>query len=178
MQALALLATVLLGAAAPRPPASAAAPRPDDPLERRREALAKDMVRLGAELKEAVEAGDVAALVTRVPASGLRCGARLVPHAKVARDLRTRTSWLHRVFFGDAARPEAPRGRPASLRAFFREARDVAVLVAFRADDAAGPLGMPCIDYRAEGLTTPGAPLCFERKGGRWWFAHSLYPCG
>jgi hypothetical protein len=167
MQALALLATVLLGAAAPA----------DDPLERRRAAVAREMVRLGAELKGAVEAGDVAALVARVPASGLRCGARLVPHAKVARDLRTRTSWLHRVFFGDAARPE-PRGRPGSLRAFFREGRDVAVLVAFRADDAAGPLGMPCIDFRAAGLTTPGAPLCFERKGGRWWFAHSLYPCG
>lgn len=171
MGKLALLgaAVILLGAAAPRP----------DPLERRREAVAKEMVRLGAELKDVVERGDVAALVARVPAAGLRCGARLVPRAKVERDLRAKTSWLHRVFFGAApdAKP-APRARPDSLRAFFRDAPDVAVLVAFRPDATAGPLGMPCIDYRAEGLQTPGAPLCFEQKGGRWWFAHSLYPCG
>jgi hypothetical protein len=167
MGKLALLAAfVVLGAAA----------APADPLERRREAVAKEMIRLGAELKGIIERGDVAALVARLPAAGLRCGGRVVPREKVERDLRGKSSWLHRVFFGDPG--DAPRGRPASLRAFFREAPDVAVLVAFRADAAAGQLGMPCIDFRAEGLRTPGAPLCFEEKGGRWWFTESLYPCG
>jgi hypothetical protein len=135
------------------------------------------MIRLGAELKEVIERGDVAAIVARVPASGLRCGRRIVPRVKVERDLRSRTSWLHGVLFGDAGK-DGSKGRPRSLKVFFREARDVAVLVAFRADDTAGPLGMPCLDFRSEGLTTPGAPLCFEQKGGRWWFSQSLYPCG
>ena len=64
-----------------------------------------------------------------------------------------------------------------SLREFFREAREVAVLVAFRSDTTAGAVGLPCLDYRAPGLGTPGVPLCFEKRAGRWWFTESLYPC-
>jgi hypothetical protein len=171
------LAIALLLAAAARSPAPSARPGPEDEVERRRVQIAKELVRLGAELKREIEAGDVAALVARVPPEGLRCAGQVVPRARVERDLRAPTSWLHGVFFrgpGAASRP----GAPASLQAFFAAAGDVAVVVGFHPAPGAGPEGTPCLDFRAPGLVTPGGPLCFERKGGRWWFTESLYPCG
>jgi hypothetical protein len=181
-----LLATVLAlpvaGAAeAPRGKLSRAASEPASPdgkasVERRREAIARELIRLGGELQRAIEAGDVGAVVARVPPGGLRCGDRVVPRERVEQDLRADGSWLHGVFFGGPGHVPFP-GMARSLRAFFREAREVAVIVAFRTDARAGPAGLPCIDYRAPGLGTPGAPLCFERRDGRWWFTESLYPC-
>jgi hypothetical protein len=146
-------------------------------VERRRAEVAKALVRLGAELRRHIVAGDVDALVARVPPDGLRCAGRLVPRAKVARDLRGEGTWLHGVFFGGPGAP-APAGSPASLAHLLRTAPEVAILVTFRPDPRAGPAGRPCIDYRAKDLPTPGAPLCFEERDGRWWFTESLYPCG
>jgi hypothetical protein len=165
------------GEAAPSPPPAqrGEAGRGADALERRRAGIAKELVTLGAELRREILGGDAAALLARVPAAGLRCGGRVVPRPKVARDLRTSGAWLHDVLF---ARGKGARRTPASLAEFFRAAPDVAVVVTFRDDPSSGPTGLPCLDYRAEGLATPGAPLCFDRQGGRWWFAESLYPCG
>lgn len=166
-------AAVLLLAALARP---ASAAQPAD-LDQRRADVAKALVRLGADLKRQILAGDVDALVARVPPEGLRCGDRLVPRAKVARDLRASGSWLHGVFFGAPGAAASPV-RPASLAAFLGGAREVAIVVSFRPDPRAGPIGRPCIDYRAKDVATPGAPLCFEQRDGRWWFTDSLYPCG
>jgi hypothetical protein len=162
-----LLATVA-------PPARAA--RPVDPEQRRAE-IAKALVRLGAELRRQIVAGDVDALVARIPPEGLRCAGRVVPRAKVARDLRGDGTWLRAVFFGGPGAP-ARAGAPASLADFLRKAPEVAILVSFRPDPRAGPVGRPCIDYRAKDVATPGGPLCFEERDGRWWFTESLYPCG
>ncbi|WP_242346131.1 hypothetical protein [Anaeromyxobacter terrae] len=165
--------------AAPAQAQPKAAARHTDPrasVERRREEIARELVRLGGELQRAIEAEDVAAVVARVPPDGLRCGERVVPRERVERDLRSEGSWLHGVFFGGQGHVPFP-GMARSLRAFFREASEVAVLVAFRRDARAGAVGLPCIDYRAPGLGTPGAPLCFERRDGRWWFTESPYPC-
>jgi len=169
-----LLAPLLasLCAAAPATPAPAAG----DPVEARRAAIAAELVKLGQVLRREIEAGDVDALLARVPADGLACGARVVPRAKVARDLRSPRSWLRGVFFGGPGFVP-PKGVAPSLRALFHGSREVAVLVGFAADDAAGPEGRPCIDFRAKGLGTPGAPLCFEARQGRWLFTQSLYPC-
>ncbi len=180
--AMALTASLARAAEAPRATPGRAAPKAASPaggkesLERRREAIARELIRLGGELQRAIEAGDVGAFVARVPPDGLRCGDRVVPRERVEQDLRAEGSWLHGVFFGGPGHVPFP-GMARSLRAFFREAREVAVLVAFRADARAGPAGLPCIDYRAPGLGTPGAPLCFVRRDGRWWFTESLYPC-
>jgi hypothetical protein len=184
------------GEAAPSPaPAPPSPPRPADgstpspprsggagaraeatsALDRRRSAIAKELVALGTELRREIVRGDAAALLARVPAAGLRCAGRVVPRPKVARDLRTSGAWLHDVLF--ALGPGA-RGAPASLAELLRTSREVAVVVTFREDPASGPTGLPCLDYRVKGVATPGAPLCFERVGGRWWFAESLYPCG
>jgi hypothetical protein len=154
-------------------------------LEQRRAEIARELVRLGAELERQIVAQDADALLARVPPDGLRCAGRVVPRAKVARDLRGGVArdrrgggtWLHGVFFGGAGAPARP-GAPTSLAAFLRSQREVAIIVSFRADPRAGPVGRPCIDYRAKGVATPGAPLCFERRDGRWWFTESLYPCG
>jgi hypothetical protein len=164
------------GAAAP-PSKAPARPGQDPALERRRAAIAGEIIRLGAAIQREIERGDVEALVARVPPDGLRCGGRVVPRARVARDLRAKGSWLHGVVFGGPA-AVAARGQPASLRALFAAAPEIAVQVAFRRDPRAGPVGRPCLDYRAKRLATPGAPLCFEARGGRWWFTESLYPCG
>ncbi|HSD22331.1 MAG TPA: hypothetical protein VLC54_19935 [Anaeromyxobacter sp.] len=149
---------------------------PSPAVERRREQIARELIRLGAELQRAIEAEDVEALVARVPPDGLRCGERVVPRERLERELRSEKSWLHGVFFGGPGHVPSPRVA-RSLREFFREADEVAVVVAFREDAAAGAVGLPCIDYRAPGLGTPGAPLCFEKRAGRWWFTESLYPC-
>jgi hypothetical protein len=165
---------VLLAAA---PAAARAPPAAPVDVEQRRAEVAKALVRLGAELRRQIAAGDVDALVARVPPDGLRCAGRLVPRAKVARDLRGDGTWLHGVFFGGPGAPARP-GAPASLADFLRTAPEIAILVTFRPDPRAGPAGRPCIDYRAKDVPTPGGPLCFEERGGRWWFTESLYPCG
>jgi hypothetical protein len=157
----------------------AAGPAPGpDPLEARRAEIAAELVRLGGALRREIEAGDVDALLARVPAEGLRCGDRVVPRSRVARDLRSPRSWLRGVFFGGPGFVP-PEGVAPSLRALFQGSSEVAVLVAFAsgAGAGAGQVGRPCIDFRAKGVGTPGAPLCFEARGGRWLFTQSLYPC-
>jgi hypothetical protein len=150
---------------------------PGDALEQQRAAIAKEVVQLGAELQRRIEAGDAEALVARVPADGLRCAGTIVPREKVARDLRGPERWLHRVFFGAPGTKQRPDAAP-SLAAFLRSADEVAIVVSFQRDARAGPAGRPCIDYRVKDRATPGAPLCFEKRDGRWWFTESLYPCG
>lgn len=147
-----------------------------DDLEPRRAEIASEMVRLGGELRREIEAGKVDAILARVPAGGLRCGTRVVPRAKVERDLRSRRSWLHGVLFGGPGFTP-PAGQAASLKALFESAPEAAVLVSFARDDSAGPLGRPCLDFRARSAGTPGVPFCFERQSGRWAFTQSLYPC-
>ncbi len=173
-----LLALSLAGAPAGKSPGTAPAPpgRAADPLDRRRDAIAGEMVKLGARLQREIEAGDVEGILARVPAGGLRCADHVVPRARVARDLRDPRSWLRATLLGPPGRP--PPGPPRSLRAFFAAAREVAVLVSFRRDARAGPVGLPCLEYRARDVTAPPVPLCFEAAGGRWWLAESLYPCG
>lgn len=163
-----LLLAALLAAA----PAVAA-----DPLDARRQVIASEVTRVGAELQRAIEAGDTGALLARVPASGLRCGARVVPREKVRRDLQDPRSWLHGALVGGAGYAP-PRGGPASLRAFFEHAREIAVAVSFLSDPRAGPVGRPCLEYRSHDTVAPAVPLCFEARGGRWWLTDSLYPCG
>jgi len=173
VRAIAVAVAVAL-AAAPRP---ARAAGQDEALERRREAIAKELVRVGADLRHELERGDRAALVARVPEAGLRCGDRTVPKAHVSRDLAAPDSWLHGVFFGGPGYA-APAGTAPSLQALVRTKRDVAVVVTFVRDPRAGELGRPCLDFRVEGVLTPGVPFCFEQRNGRWWLVDSLYPCG
>lgn len=176
MRALALALLVLAGAATAAPAREAARGEPPA-VERRRAAIAQELVRVAGAIRREVERGDVAALLARVPDAGLRCRGRLVPKARVARDLAAPESWLHGVFFGGPG--HAPRaGAAPSLAALFRARAEVAVVVTFQPDPRAGAAGRPCIDFRAEGLATPGAPICFEERGGRWWVTESLYPCG
>jgi hypothetical protein len=146
-------------------------------IERRRDAVARELIRLAADLRREIERKDADALLARVPAEGLRCGGRVVPRERIARDLRSERSWLHGVFFGGPGYAPPPR-TPASLAALFRKGGEVAVVVAFQPDPRAGELGRPCLDFRAKDTGTPGAPLCFERRGAKWWFTESLYPCG
>ncbi len=166
------VAALLAAASGPGP-----ARPPTDAVEQRRAAIAKELVRLGAELGRQIVAQDADALLARVPPDGLRCAGRVVPRAKVARDLRGEGTWLHGVFFGGPGAAPRP-GVPASLAALLRSVKEVAIQVSFQPDPRAGPAGRPCIDFRAKGLPTPGAPLCFEERNGRWWFTESLYPCG
>jgi hypothetical protein len=153
----------------------AAAPA-DKALEQKRAEIAREVLQVAAQIQRDVERGDVAALVARVPAEGLRCGGDVVPRARVEHDLRADASWLHGVFFGGPGSPPASAGQPGSLRELFGSAKEIAVVVAFRAD-ARSEAGLPCIDYRAKGTVTPGAPLCLVKRGGKWWFTESLYPC-
>jgi hypothetical protein len=174
----ALVLAAILAAAPHAPRAAAPGPGPGvDPVEQRREAVAKELVRLGAELRRQIVAQDVDGIVARVPAGGLRCAGRVVPRAKVARDLRSPGSWLHDVFFGGPAY-ETRQGAPRSVSELLRTGNEIAILVSFQPDARAGPAGRPCIDFRAKDVVTPGAPLCFEHRDGRWWFTESLYPCG
>lgn len=159
-------------------PARPAAPgTPDATVERRREAIAKELVRVGAELRRDVERRDAKALLARVPDAGLRCGDRTVPKARVARDLAAPDSWLHGVFFGGAGFAPPP-GTAPSLAALLGGPREVAIVVTFVRDRRAGEVGRPCVDFRVDGVGTPGVPTCFEERGGRWWIVDSLYPCG
>lgn len=174
VRALALALAVALPAVALG--AGERAPGVPEAVERRREAIARDLVRMGAAIQREIERGDVPALLARVPDDGLRCGPRKVPKARVARDLRAPASWLHGVFFGGPGYAPPPR-TPPSLAALFASAREIAVVVSFHPDARAGPVGRPCLDFRAQDHGTPGAPLCFEKRGGRWWFTESLYPC-
>lgn len=153
---------------------AAAAPA-DAALDRKRSEIAREVLRVAGEVQRDIEQADVAALVARVPPEGLRCGGALVPRERVARDLRAEGSWLHGVFFGGPGAP-AQGGQPGSLRELFAHAKEIAVVVAFREDPRAAA-GMPCMDYRAKDTVTPGAPLCLVKRGGRWWFTESLYPC-
>ncbi len=156
-------------------PAAAATPYAE--LERRREVIAKQLVRVGDELRREIERRDRAAVLARVPDAGLRCGDRVVPKARVARDLAAPDSWLHGVLFGGIGYAPPP-GTAPSLLALLRGPREVAIVVVFVRDPRAGEVGRPCVDFRAEGLGTPGVPTCFEERGGRWWIVDSLYPCG
>ena len=157
-------------------PAQGGAPAaPDAALENRRAEVAKQVLRLAGRIQREIEAGDVAALLARVPPEGLRCGDRLVPRAHVERDLRSGGSWLHAVLFGGPG-SAGPPGQPASLRALFASAKEVAAVVSFRSDPRS-ELGIPCLEFRTRDAATPGAPLCFEQRAGRWWFTQSLYPC-
>lgn len=149
----------------------------DRALERDRVAIANEMIGLGAAIQRAVERSDTAALLARVPADGLRCGPRRIPRARVRRDLENPRSWLHGMLFGGSGYTPITGGSK-SLRAFFAEAKEIAVLVGFQRDGRAGPVGQPCIEYRAPNAPAPVFPLCFERRGDAWWFADSLYPCG
>ncbi len=170
----AALALALALAAGPAPAGAQAEPGKGE-LEARRAALAREVIRLAPLLQKEIEAGNAKALLARVPAEGLRCAGRIVPRARVEHDLRTEGAWLHAVLFGGPGAPAVP-GQPASLQAFFATAREIQVVVAFR-EDPRSPVGLPCLDFRARDTVTPGAPFCFEQRGGRWWFTQSLYPC-
>ncbi|HEY6003812.1 MAG TPA: hypothetical protein VIV57_13115 [Anaeromyxobacter sp.] len=173
-----LLAALLLAAApAGSRPAESRPAEGREGVERRREAVAREIAALGAQIRRAIEKHDVAALVARVPEDGLRCGDRVVPRARVERDLRNEGSWIHGVVFGGPGYGPPP-GTAPSLAALFRTAREIALVVSFQQDARAGPEGRPCLEFRAKEVGTPGPPLCFERRGEAWWLAESLYPCG
>jgi hypothetical protein len=171
-----LLLAALLLAAGPAPARPAEGERAPEALERRREATAREIVALGTRIRREIERHDVPALVALVPQDGLRCGDRVVPRDRVARDLRNEGSWVHSVVFGGPAYRPPPR-TAASLAELFRTAREVALVVSFHADPRAGPEGRPCLEFRSKDVATPSAPLCFERRGNAWWLAESLYPC-
>ncbi len=173
------LATVLavLAVLAALPARPAPAKTPEDALERKREAIARELVRVGDALRLEIRRRDRAAVLARVPDSGLRCGDRVVPKAHVARDLAAPESWLHGVFFGGPGYGPPP-GTAPSLVDLLRGAKDVAIVVSFVRDRRAGEVGRPCIDFRVEGVGTPGVPICFEERAGKWWIVDSLYPCG
>ena len=178
VRAAALVLVVASAWAAPPARARAAAPEAGaDRLERRREAIARALIRVGGAVRGEIERGDVAALVARVPPDGLRCGGRVVPRARVARDLAAPGSWLHGVVFGGPGHTPRPGTLP-SLAALFRSGREVAIAVSFERHRRAGATGLPCVEFRAKDVVTPVAPLCFEERGGRWWLTESLYPCG
>jgi hypothetical protein len=148
--------------------------RSGEPPQAAREAMARRLVALGRELRREVEEGNVEAILARVPPAGLACGDRTVPRARVERDLRTPSSWLHRTLLGRGS----PAGPPASLRDFFLRVDEVSVEVAFEPDRDAGPLGRGCLSFRARGLSPPYLPLCFLERRGRLWLTHGPYPCG
>jgi hypothetical protein len=157
--------------------AAAAGAPAEDALEEKRAAVAKDLMRVGTELRREIERRDTAALLARVPDAGLRCGDHTVPKARLARDLSAGDSWLHGVLFGGPGYAPPP-GTAPSLLALLRGPGEVAMVVSFVRDPRAGELGRPCLDFRVKGLGTPGVPTCFEERGGRWWIVDSLYPCG
>ena len=165
--ALALLALAL--ASAPAPAAAG------DAVERRRDQIAREVLAIGAEIRRELVSGDVSAIASRVPPDGLRCAGRLVPRARVERDLGTPGAWLHDALFG--RKELAARGAP-SLASLLRSSHDVAMGVSFAPDPRAALFGRPCLEFRAKGAPPPGTPLCFEKRGGRWWLTESLYPCG
>jgi hypothetical protein len=145
-------------------------------VESRRAEIGRELVRLGGEVRREILAGDARAVAARVPEDGLRCAGRVVPRARVERDLATPGTWLHDTLFGRTATARA--GSPRSLAELLRSHPDVAVAVSFVRDPRAGDVGRPCLEFRAKDVVTPGAPLCFELRDGRWWLSESLYPCG
>jgi hypothetical protein len=171
-----IVAALLLAAAPPR--ARAAEPSgAREGVERRREAVAREIAEIGNRIRREIERHDVAALLARVPEDGLRCGERVVPRDRVAHDLRSEASWIHGVVFGGPGyRP--PPGTAPSLAALLRGAQEVALAISFQPDARAGPEGRPCLEFRSKELGTPGPPLCFERRGEAWKLTESLYPCG
>jgi hypothetical protein len=154
----------------------AATPAQAGALEGRRSEIAQEVLRVGTELRRALVAGDVSAIASRVPPEGLGCAGRVVPRARVERDLRTPGAWLHDALFGSAT--PASAGASRSLAELLRSSPDVAMAVSFVKDPHAGEVGRPCLEFRAQDVSTPGAPFCFERRDGRWWLTESLYPCG
>ncbi len=169
-------ALAFLAAMAASPGATRVA-APADPLDRRRDEIAGELMGIAGDLRREIAAGNVEALLSRVPDDGLRCGDRVIPRTKVARDLRSPSSWIHGALFGGPAYTARP-GQPPSLAALLRSTREIAVVVTFQEGGRAGSEGLPCLDFRAEGATTPGVPFCFSRRAGRWWLVDSLYPCG
>jgi hypothetical protein len=151
--------------------AKAGGPAPD-PLDTRREEIARQVLRIGAELQRQLAAGSTAGILARVPDTGMLCGDRLVPRARIARDLQGPGSWLHDTLLGGPA-----SGGAESLRAFLAASRDVRIAVAFRRDARAGPIGRPCFSFVVPERRMPGVPFCFEVRGARWWLTQSLYPC-
>lgn len=168
----AALAVVLAAAVAQGAGGAAAGP-----AERRRDEIAHEIVRLGTQLRREIVAGDARAVAARVPPDGLRCAGRVVPRARVARDLSTPGSWLHDTLFGPPRAHAAEGAPPSSVAELLRTSAEVAIAVSFVNDPRATPVGRPCLEFRAKGVVTPGAPLCFEQRGGKWWFTESLYPC-
>jgi hypothetical protein len=156
--------------------ALAVAASPAAELEARRAEIARELLAVGSEIAHELLAGDAAALAARVPPDGLRCAGRVVPRARVSRDLRTPGAWLHDALCGGAA--PAAAGAPRSLAVLLRAHPDAAMAVSFTKDPHAGEVGRPCLEFRARGEAPVGAPLCFERRSGRWWLSESLYPCG
>jgi hypothetical protein len=173
-----LLALALSAPPGKTSPAPAKAPAPagkaTTPDDRRAE-VAKAVLQEAARIQRDVEAGDLSALLARVPPEGIRCGEATIPRSRVEKDLRTEASWLHSVLLGGPGAP-APQGQPASLRAFFARAKEVQVTVGFR-EDPGSELGLPCLQFHARDLAAPGAELCLERREGRWYFVESPYPC-
>jgi len=170
--ALVLAAAAVGPAAAQRAPASGG-----DAVEQRRADVARQLLRVGEELRRELLAGDVRALAARVPPDGLRCAGRVIPRARVQRDLATPGSWLHDTLLGAPGARPAQGGQPASVAELLRTP-EVAMTVSFVNDPRALPLGRPCLQFRAKDVATPGAPFCFAQRDGRWWFTESLYPCG
>jgi hypothetical protein len=146
------------------------------PVERQREEIAKEIVRIGTAVRREVIAGDARAIAARVPEDGLRCAGRVVPRARVERDLATPGTWLHDTLFGRT--PAVRSGSPRSLAELLRSSPEIAMAVSFVRDPRAGEVGRPCLEFRAKDAVTPGTPLCFELRAGRWWLSESLYPCG
>jgi hypothetical protein len=171
----ALLVAVIASAAVGAAPAQGAPAPGGDALEQRRAEVARELLRVGEELRRELLAGDARALAARIPSDGLRCSGRVVPRARVQRDLATPGSWLHDTLLGAPAATGAP---PASVAELLRSSPEVAIAVSFVKDPRALPLGRPCLEFRAKDVPTPGAPFCFEQRDGRWWFTESLYPCG
>lgn len=171
MTAIFLALTLALAA----PPAAKESKDAKAALEAKRAEIAREVIRLAPALQRDIEAGDVKALLARVPSEGLRCGERVVPRARLEHDLRTDGTWLRGAFFGGAGASAAP-GQPTSLKAFFASAREIAAVVAFR-EDPRTAVGLPCLEFHAKNMVTPGAPFCFEHRGGRWWLVESFYPC-
>lgn len=172
-----LAALLALLAAAPARPRAAGAAGAREAVERRREAVAREIAVLGNRIRREIERRDVAALLAHVPEDGLRCGDRVVPREHVAHDLRSEGSWVHGVLFGGPGYSPPP-GTAPSLAALFRGAREVALAVSFQPDSRAGAEGRPCLEFRVKDMGTPGPPLCFERRGDAWKLTESLYPCG
>ncbi|HUL59937.1 MAG TPA: hypothetical protein VLU43_11705 [Anaeromyxobacteraceae bacterium] len=164
--------------------AAPAASVPPDPVEERREAVAREMLGLGSEIRRALEAADPAALVARIPPEGLRCAGRIVLRRDVAQALADRGTWLHGALFGGPGYAPAAGAAPSVRDFLLRAGRDVEVEIGFVADRRAAPVGRPCFQFRpARGRPAPGgAPpdisFCFERRGAAWLFTESLFPCG